>query len=316
MDTRKLAYFVKIVDSGSITKAAAALHVAQPALSQQVSALETELKQRLLIRSKQGVEPTAAGHTLYRHAQTILRLVEQARIDVAASGAAPSGRVSIAIAPYSMASSLTPRIISEVGRRYPDIVLHLTEIYGGVLSEAIKNGRLDMALIYEPGPIRGVQFTTLIIEDLYLIVNSRRELPAAATADTITLDEVAAVGLFLPEQIHTLRQVVQTGIESRGLKLKLVGEVESVPSLTRLLRTDLGATILPKSAADALFHEEDFRVLRIVEPALQCRIALCTPDHEPLSEAASAVLLILKEMLQEILRSKYSPLPNAPFEAS
>lgn len=315
MDTRKLAYFVKIVDSGSITKAAAALHVAQPALSQQVSALETELKQRLLIRSKQGVEPTAAGHTLYRHAQTILRLVEQARIDVAASGAAPSGRVSIAIAPYSMASSLTPRIISEVGRRYPDIVLHLTEIYGGVLSEAIKNGRLDMALIYEPGPIRGVQFTTLIVEDLYLIVNSRRELPVAAV-DTITLEEVAAVGLFLPEQIHTLRQVVQAGIDSRGLKLKLVGEVESVPSLTRLLRTDLGATILPKSAADALFHEEDFRVLRIVEPALQCRIALCTPDHEPLSEAASAVLLVLKEMLQEMLRSKYSPLPTAPFEAS
>ncbi|WP_457949928.1 nitrogen assimilation transcriptional regulator NAC [Pseudarthrobacter sp. alpha12b] len=316
MDTRKLAYFVKIVDSGSITKAAAALHVAQPALSQQVSALETELKQRLLIRSKQGVEPTAAGHTLYRHAQTILRLVEQARIDVAASGAAPSGRVSIAIAPYSMASSLTPRIISEVGRRYPDIVLHLTEIYGGVLSEAIKNGRLDMALIYEPGPIRGVQFTTLIVEDLYLIVNSRRDLPVASTANTITLDEVATVGLFLPEQIHTLRQVVQSGIDSRGLKLKLVGEVESVPSLTRLLRTDLGATILPKSAADALFHEEDFRVLRIIEPALQCKIALCTPDHEPLSEAASAVLLVLKEMLQEMLRSKYSPLPAAPFEAS
>jgi len=309
MDTRKLAYFVQIVDSGSITKAAAALHVAQPALSQQVSALETDLKQRLLIRSKQGVEPTAAGHTLYRHAQTILRLVEQARIDVAASGAAPSGRVSIAIAPYSMASSLTPRIISEVGRRYPDIVLHVTEIYGGVLSEAIKNGRLDMALIYEPGPIRGVQFTTLIVEDLYLIVNARRDLPVAADAKSITLGEVATLGLFLPEQNHTLRQVVQAGLENKGLKLKLVGEVESVPSLTRLLRTDLGATILPKSAADALFHEEDFRVLRIADPALQCKIALCTPDHEPLSEAGSAVLLVLKEMLQEMLRSKYPPLP-------
>ncbi|PRA11442.1 LysR family transcriptional regulator, partial [Brevundimonas sp. MYb27] len=47
MDTRKLSYFVQIVDSGSITKAAAALHVAQPALSQQVSALENDLKQRL-----------------------------------------------------------------------------------------------------------------------------------------------------------------------------------------------------------------------------------------------------------------------------
>ena len=316
MDTRKLAYFVQIVDSGSMTKAASALHVAQPALSQQVSALERELKQRLVIRSKQGVKPTAAGHTLYRHAQSILRLVEQARLDVAASGAAPSGRVSIAIAPYSMASSLTPQIISEVGRRYPDIVLHVTEIYGGVLSEAIKNGRLDMALIYEPGPIRGVQFTTLIVEDLYLIVNSRRELPVAADAETITLEEVATVGLFLPEQIHTLRQVVQAGIEGKGMKLKLVGEVESVPSLTRLLRTDLGATILPKSAADAIFHEEDFRVLRITDPALQCKIALCTPDHEPLSEAGSAVLLVLKEMLQEMLRSKYSPIRANAQDAS
>ena len=316
MDTRKLAYFVKIVDSGSITKAAAALHVAQPALSQQVSALETELKQRLLIRSKQGVEPTAAGHTLYRHSQTILRLVEQARIDVAASGAAPSGRVSIAIAPYSMASSLTPKIISEVGRRYPDIVLHLTEIYGGVLSDAIKNGRLDMALIYEPGPIRGVQFTTLIVEDLHLIVNARRELPVEAGADTITLEQAATLGLFLPEQNHTLRQVVQSGIEGKGMKVKLVGEVESVPSLTRLLRSDLGATILPKSAADALFHEEDFRVLRILDPALQCKIALCTPDHEPLSEAGSAVLLVLKEMLQEMLRSKYPPVPAKGMPAS
>jgi LysR family nitrogen assimilation transcriptional regulator len=304
MDTRKLAYFVKIVDSGSITKAAAALHVAQPALSQQVSALETELKQRLLIRSKQGVEPTAAGHTLYRHAQTILRLVDQARQDVASSGAAPSGRVSIAIAPYSMASSLTPRIIGEVARRYPDIVLHLTEIYGGVLSEAIKNGRLDMALIYEPGPIRGVQFTTMIVEDLHLVVNAKNT--AVGDGDEITLQGAAEFGLFLPEQNHTLRQIVENGMRNKGLSLRLVGEVESVPSLTRLLEADMGATILPKSAADALFHEEDFRVLRIVDPGLQCRIALCTPDHEPLSEAASAVLMVLKEMLQEMLSSKYT----------
>jgi LysR family nitrogen assimilation transcriptional regulator len=306
MDTRKLAYFVKIVDSGSITKAAAALHVAQPALSQQVSALETELKQRLLIRSKQGVQPTAAGHTLYRHAQTILRLVDQARQDVASSGAAPAGRVSIAIAPYSMASSLTPRIIGEVGRRYPDIVLHLTEIYGGVLSEAIKNGRLDMALIYEPGPIRGVQFATMIVEDLHLVVNGGAELGRAEESGEITLEDAAKFGLFLPEQNHTLRQIIESGMRDAGLTLRLVGEVESVPSLTRLLQANMGATILPKSAADALFHQEEFRILRIVEPALQSKIALCTPDHEPLSEAASAVLMVLKEMLQEMLSEKYA----------
>jgi LysR family nitrogen assimilation transcriptional regulator len=300
VDTRKLAYFVKVVESGSITKAAAALHLAQPALSQQVSALEAELKQRLLIRSKKGIEPTAAGHTLYRHAQMILRQVEQARQDVETSGAAPSGRVSIAIAPYSMASSIAPRIISEVRARYPDIIVHLTEIFGGVLSDAIKNGRLDMALIYEPGTVRGVQFTTVIVEDLYLVANPNAGIPADATE--ISLHDVAGHGLFLPETNHTLRQIVERGLSGNALVLNLAGEVESVPSLARLLRANLGATILPKSAAEALFHEEDFRVLRIVEPAMQSRIALCTADHEPLSEAASAVLMILREVLQEILK--------------
>jgi len=310
MDTRKLSYFVQIVDSGSITKAAAALHVAQPALSQQVSALENDLKQRLLIRSKQGVEPTAAGHTLYRHAQSILRLVEQARQDVATSGAAPSGRVSVAIAPYSMASSLTPQIIREVGRRYPDIVVHLTEIFGGVLSEAIKNGRLDMALIYEPGKIRGVQFTTMIVEDLHLVVHPDVDLALGKDGkDTITLAEASTVGLFLPEKNHTLRQLIEKGLADQDLPLRLVGEVESVPSLIRLIRANLGGTVLPKSAADALFPDQDFKVLRIVEPGLQSKIALCTPDHEPLSEAASAVLLVVKEMLHQQLINKYGTDP-------
>ena len=69
MDTRRLYSFVRIVDAGSITRAADILHIAQPALSQQMTSLETQFGQQLLIRSKQGVEPTDAGHALYRHAQ-------------------------------------------------------------------------------------------------------------------------------------------------------------------------------------------------------------------------------------------------------
>ncbi|MCA4133284.1 LysR substrate-binding domain-containing protein [Arthrobacter sp. M4] len=307
MDTRKLEYFVKIVDAGSITKAAAALHVAQPALSQQVSALEKDLKQRLLIRSKQGVEPTAAGNTLYRHAQSILRLVEQARQDVATSGAAPSGRVSIAIAPYSMASSLAPQIVQEVAKRYPDIVLHLTEIFGGVLSESIKNGKLDMALIYEPGEIRGVRFTTMIVEDLHLVTHPDVQV---GNGQTVTLEEASTLGLFLPERIHTLRQIVEKGFHDKELSLKLVSEVESVPSLIRLIGENLGAAILPKSAADALFPDQNFKVLKIVEPALQSKIALCTAEHEPLSEAASAVLILMREMIKSRLLTTYGGAPK------
>ena len=78
METRRLATFVRIVDVGSLTRAADVLHIAQPALSQQINALEADLGQRLLIRSKLGVEPTEAGAALYRHAQVILKQVDDA----------------------------------------------------------------------------------------------------------------------------------------------------------------------------------------------------------------------------------------------
>ena len=88
------------------------------------------------------MEPTAAGNALYRNGQTILR-VEQARQDVATSGAAPSGRVAVSTALLQRFESRAP-LFSRFARRHPDVTPHLTEIFGGVLSKAIKNGRLDI----------------------------------------------------------------------------------------------------------------------------------------------------------------------------
>ncbi len=82
MNFRRLKYFVKIVDIGSLTQAAEVLHIAQPALSQQVATLEGELNQQLLIRTKRGVTPTGAGKILYTHARAILRQCEQAQLAV------------------------------------------------------------------------------------------------------------------------------------------------------------------------------------------------------------------------------------------
>src|SRR6266702_1034469 len=73
VNLRRLKYFVKIVDIGSLTQAAEVLYIAQPALSQQLATLEGEVRQQLLVRTKRGVTPTEAGKVLYRHAQLILR---------------------------------------------------------------------------------------------------------------------------------------------------------------------------------------------------------------------------------------------------
>lgn len=92
MDVRQLRNFVAIVDSGSLSKAAERLLIAQPSLSQQLRTLEEELQTQLLIRSAQGVVPTDAGKTLYRHARVVLRQMEQIREEVREGAAAKRGR--------------------------------------------------------------------------------------------------------------------------------------------------------------------------------------------------------------------------------
>ncbi|MBT0717231.1 LysR family transcriptional regulator [Rosenbergiella epipactidis] len=85
MNLRRLKYFVKIVDTGSLTRASEVLHIAQPALSQQLATLEGEFNQQLLIRTKRGVIPTDAGQVLYHHAKSILKQYEFARVAVSST---------------------------------------------------------------------------------------------------------------------------------------------------------------------------------------------------------------------------------------
>ena len=151
VNLRRLKYFVKIVDVGSLTQAADVLHIAQPALSQQLVTLEAEMQQQLIIRTKRGVTPTEAGKVLYGHAQLILRQCEQAQSDVNASGFALSGQVSVGLAPGTAASSLSLPLLRRVRERHPGILLYLNENFGTTLSELIMNGRMDMAVLYGDG---------------------------------------------------------------------------------------------------------------------------------------------------------------------
>ncbi|GAA3846928.1 nitrogen assimilation transcriptional regulator NAC [Streptomyces coacervatus] len=296
MDTRRLYSFVKIVDAGSITRAADILHIAQPALSQQLSALEAQFKQQLLIRSKRGVAPTEAGRALYRHAQLILRQVELAHAAVDVSGRAPAGNVSVGLAPYSMGAALALPLLRSVRKRYPDILLHINENFGGVISEAIMTGRMDMAFIYGAGPLRGVQFEPLRTEDLFLIAAPGSAAPPGE--GDVPLEALADVGLLLPSRIHTIRQVVEGAFQQASMKPRVIGEIESVLTLVSAVGADLGATVLPRSAARAILDVRNLVVRRIVDPAIPVKLSLCTSDSQPLSEPALAVHDLFHEQIR------------------
>jgi DNA-binding transcriptional LysR family regulator len=113
MELRQLRYFVAIVDHGSLSRAALVLHVAQPALTQQLRQLEDELGVQLLHRSAQGVLSTDAGKIFYEHAQAILKQVADAQAAVIQSAERPSGSVTLGL-PHSISGALALPLLTAI----------------------------------------------------------------------------------------------------------------------------------------------------------------------------------------------------------
>ena len=180
VDFRKLKSFVKIVDTGSMSRAASILRTAQPALSQQIASLEAHFNHKLLIRSNVGIAPTEAGLILYRHAQLMLKQIEQAQIDINQSATSVAGRVSIGLATYSSSSALSLPLLKEMKVQHPRIVVHINDSFGHILSELIMTGKMDMALIYSADPMKGVTLQPLFREEMFLVSPPGLELPGEA----------------------------------------------------------------------------------------------------------------------------------------
>ncbi len=302
LNLRRLKYFVKIVDIGSLTQASDVLHIAQPALSQQLATLEGEFRQQLLIRTKRGVTPTEAGKVLYRHAQIILRQFDQAQNDVTHSGQTLSGQVSVGLAPGTAASALSLPLLKAVRARHPGVLLYLNENFGTTLSELIMNGRMDMAVLYGSKSVHGLSFMPLLKEELYLV-----SPPDMALSDhQISMAELQNVELLLPRTYNVMRKLVDEAFSGIHRVANVVAEIESATTLVAAIANGLGATILPGSAARVVASACNAKLSRIVDPVIEAPLSLCVSDHLPMSEPAAAVKEILLELVGDLAAGNLS----------
>lgn len=308
MNIRRLRYFVKIIDLGSLTGAAEVLHIAQPALSQQLSTLEEEFQQRLVMRTKQGVTPTAAGLVLYRHAQTILRQLDQACTEVKSAGQNLSGSVSIGLAPGTAASALALPLLKAVRASHPDIVLYINENFGTTLSELIMNGRMDMAVLYGFNTVPGLEYMPLQGEQMYLVSPDKNSGAAAEGQPAeIPLSEIYELDLLLPRSYNVVRKLVDAAFMRAQRAPRVVAEIESMSTLSAAVLAGVGSTILPGSTASTLAASGHVSVHRIVHPVIEASLALCLSSHLPLSAPAQAVKMIVLELI-----SRHGARPDRP----
>jgi LysR family nitrogen assimilation transcriptional regulator len=297
MDVRQLRNFVAIVDSGSLSKAAEALFVAQPSLSQQLRTLEDELQTQLLIRSAQGVEPTEAGKTLYRHARLVLRQMEQLREEVREGGGSEAGPVAVGF-PTTIAAILAVPLFHRVREQYPGIRLEIFESMSGYIGELLANGRLDLAVLFRDSETRGISVQPLFEEELYVFGNNgafknRR-------GNSCPLAQLANVPIVAPSASNGLRVLIERTFAQANVELNIVADIDSLPTLIEIARAGDACTILPASALAP--REPGLRpaARRIVEPEMRRPASVCWSNSLPVSSATLAVRQTIVDLIGEL----------------
>jgi LysR family transcriptional regulator, nitrogen assimilation regulatory protein len=301
MHYRHLYYFVRIVEAGSFSQAARTIHVAQPALSQQIAELEASLGVPLLQRSARGIKPTAAGQKFYDEASSILRKYENLPGLVRSSAGDIEGRVSLGM-PASLSTTLVGPFIETCRADHPKVTLKFIDGDSEFLREEVEKGRLDLALAYEDEFFPVVLRRPLFRQSHYLI-SSRRSAPAAMT---ISLKEVAKIPLVLPGRLNARREVIERTFAEAGLSLNLAAEAVTVSSELSAVRSGAGSTILNLGDMSG-FSLDDFAKPVLIEPTFYLTCCLIWSDESPLTLAAERVKTLLIDFMKDHIHSTKRP---------
>lgn len=301
MDVRQLRNFVAIVDSGSVSKAADRLHIAQPSLSAQLRGLEEELQTQLLLRSAQGVTPTEAGKALYRHARVVMRQMEQIRQEVREGGGSESGPVAVGF-PTTIAAILAVPLFTRVREQYPGIRLQIFESMSGYIGELLANGRLDLAMLFRDSETRGISVMPLFDEALY-VLGGHRVCPAIYEGDPqrpCALSALANVPIVAPSGTNGLRLLIERSFAQADVELNIVADIDSLPTLIDIARSGDACSILPASALASRDPALRPPSRRIVSPPLQRPASVCWSNSLPMGSATLAVRQCIADLIREL----------------
>lgn len=249
MELRQLRYFVAVARHRHITRAAEALHVTQPALSQQIRRLETELGVALLHRTPRGVEPTPAGDEFLGRAESILAEVEGLVAGMDAHAGASRGMARVG-APIGDPVDL-PDILAGFGIEHPGIGLTLRHTRAGEAAELLRHGRIDLAVVADgPGPDTPPGVTRVALREQPLRIMLAADDPLGAQGP-ISLWALRDRAFVLAEDGSALRAAAIDACAQAGFGPVPRFAIGDPGTVRRMVAAGLGVALVPASWAGA-----------------------------------------------------------------
>jgi len=300
MDLKQLEYFVRVAELGSFTRAAQALNIAQPALSRQVRLLEVELRQNLLVRNGRGATPTHAGQLLLEHGRGILHQVERAREELGRVRSGLTGRVALGMPP-SVARVITVPLTRAFRTKMPEAQLSISEGLSSAMQENLQNGRLDIALLYNPSQIPGIEHSPLVKEELLWVQPRPPGLQEDPPPAAIPLKEVARLPLVIPTRPNAIRMHVESEMAAIGCRPLIALEIDGVSAILDLVADGAGYAILSRNAVLRSVRPSAFSVRPISGPALTIQLNTAVSSLRPTTLTQQATLALITEVAEHWL---------------
>jgi LysR family transcriptional regulator, nitrogen assimilation regulatory protein len=291
MELRSLHYFVRIAELGSITRAAAHLQIAQPALTRHVQRLEDELDAALFTRANRGVRLTEAGQKLLDSAQRILRDVERAGDEIRAHKEHPSGKIILGVTP-PLCPVVVPELFARMREDYPLIELKVVHAGTARLEEFIVAGLVDLALMTMISRSRLIALTRLAEEEMVLATR-----PGARPSGSVSVEELNRTPLILGDGMRASLDVLLAG---RGIALRVDTELDDHETIRLMVQQGVGASILPHSSIYREWARGLVQANRITGSGVFRTLALGVAASRGPSAARQAVAEVVSEVLGHI----------------
>lgn len=288
VELRHLRYFSAVVEAGSLTAAAARLHLSQPSLSTAISGLETELGVRLLTRTPRGVEPTSAGRYLLDASSRVLGEVDDIRSALARFGAGTSGSLTMAVVP-TLSWHRLPALIRASAADAPDVEIRFVDPPPWTAIDMLQQRSVDLAAIMVADAARFAERHrgSLDIVDWGPIPLVAALPPDEADApDPYPLSAFEGRLVLLPRRtaaVPSLPEAVGAAFEQHGVTPRGVRTVETIQTCIPLIEAGVARAILPDPDA-ATLARFDLTVRRLTpQPEPLRALVLARPDssHNP-----------------------------------
>ena len=300
---RQLNSLIAVYEEGSFTAASERENATQSGISQHISAIEKELGINLFTRNTNGVIPTTICHGFYKKSVEAIRTLKTAEQEAMNAGKGLSGRVNAGLMPTFTRAALAP-VLKSISTTHPNIEISILESYSGSLTDMVKAGELDFALVPVMTGTQGIKYSNLV-RDREVLVSS----PSFGTnqGEEISLKNLAPLKIVLPTKANIRRIKLEDYFTAHSIEIANIMEMDSMIGTLELVGSTDWVTILPYLICVPDTHSNLRHINPICEPNIYSDFVIIEPIGRSLTPQATFFLKLLKEEISSIAWQEIQP---------